>query len=155
MPELANRYGVDYAPLDIHGTEEPWRNLQTKILRSIDDYRYVYMDGDLKREWDYHKIMRILRAALGLPYRCLKDVDPEEIWLETEEMVELFLEIGGELNQGHIPGTGGQKSAVPSEHSEENDGDVIAGMRTVNHDSTRSSSGAGYASSSPHIPVFM
>ena len=154
MPELANRYGVGYVPLDVRGTEEPWRTLQTKILRSIDGFRDLYMDGNLKREWDYHEIMRILRAALNLAYRRPKDVDPEEMWLETEEMVDLFLEIGSKLNNGHVPGDGGQRSAVPSQTHEEDDGEIISGRRPVANDSIRSLSGARIASSSPHVPVF-
>ncbi|EAT84025.2 hypothetical protein SNOG_08857 [Parastagonospora nodorum SN15] len=141
LPELANRYGVSYSPLDIRGTEEPWRKLQTRILCSIDDYRDIYMDGDLKREWNYNEIMRIWRAALNLAYRRPKDVDPEEMWHETEEMVELFLEIGGKLNQGHIPGQSGQNSAVESQNREIDDGEIVARMHPVPDVLTRGSSG--------------
>jgi hypothetical protein len=148
LPELANHYGVAYSPLDIRSTEEPWRKLQTKILCSIDDYRDVYMDGNLKREWDYNEIMRIWRAALNRAYMRPKDVDPEEMWHETEEMVELFLEIGRKLNSGHIPGQGGQNSAVASGNCEEDDRETVAGMRPSNHDPSHTST-AGTSSSSP------
>ncbi|KAH4050462.1 hypothetical protein HBH49_132790 [Parastagonospora nodorum] len=154
LPELANRYGVSYSPLDIRGTEEPWRKLQTRILCSIDDYRDIYMDGDLKREWNYNEIMRIWRAALNLAYRRPKDVDPEEMWHETEEMVELFLEIGGKLNQGHIPGQSGQNSAVESQNREIDDGEIVARMHPVPDVLTRGSSGVVSLSSPSHIPVF-